>query len=303
MADHGITGTHHIDGSPCTGTAACPWSETTYLEKWLNPQPHSMVKSALLGLLPTVPQPQGGPVSNNPITPLMLRDDWIDHPTLTKSDKAVLDSLPDSKLQEVLDEALLSYNEVWFNMLDEVRGIATDRLLASVPTADSAPEGTQDECLNCALPITRKGEAWIDDIMGAKGCMSNADNGVHNPRHVLAAYLLALQEGGKAQLKPARNDMPLLYVVTADGSSREDGSVFYATYLLFNEPLSRRKDIDNALAGLLGGTVNTTGVTFKCGVSVAADDLWDDKDLLLHELVQRGFDVYQASGAFLVGEE
>ena len=32
MADHGLTGTHHLDGSPCTKTDACPWSATKYMQ-------------------------------------------------------------------------------------------------------------------------------------------------------------------------------------------------------------------------------------------------------------------------------
>jgi hypothetical protein len=247
----------------------------------------------------------------NPITPQMLRDDWIDNPSLSKSDKAVLESLHAAQLQQALDEALLGYESTWYDMLDNVRSAATEKLLASVPTADSAPEGTQDECLNCALPITRKDEAWIDDIMGAKGCMSNADNGVHNPRHVLAAYLLALQKGSKdkpkslngGDLNGTPGGMPMLYVVTTEGSNREDGNVYYCTYLLFNEPTSKRAAIDNALVGLLSGHITSTGVSFQYGQNTAADDLWDDKDVLTSEIANLGFDVYQAYTVYLEGQE
>lgn len=258
----------------------------------------------------------GGPVSTNPIvnpiTPAMLRESWTDdHPSLTRSDKAVLGSLNNAQVQEALDEAMLRHGGVWANMLDEVCVSTTANLLASVPTADSAPEGTLDECQNCNLPISRKGGAWIDDIMGSVSCMSNGDNGVHNPRGVLAAYLKALQKGSPDKKKSLNGgdlngtpgDMPMLYVVTSEGSNREDGNVYYSTYLLFNEPTSRRAAIDNALVGLLGGKITSTGVSFETGRSPAADDLWEDKDALTSELSTLGFDVYQAYTVYLEGQE
>jgi len=33
MADHGLTGTHHIDGSQCTMTDDCPWSAEEYMAR------------------------------------------------------------------------------------------------------------------------------------------------------------------------------------------------------------------------------------------------------------------------------
>src|SRR6478735_12576745 len=153
MADHGITGTHHIDGTQCTMTAACPWTMS---------QGHQ----ALMGFLstgiapptnitPVAPAPAspGGHVSTNPISVEMVREDWIDHPTLTKSQKQILESLTDQQINDAVSEAMLGYTDVWHNMLDEVRGTATRHLLTLVPSADDAPEGTDDECTNCGLPI------------------------------------------------------------------------------------------------------------------------------------------------------
>lgn len=352
MADHGTTGTHHLDGSLCTGTAACPWSLTawTAANAALSQQVSAAMALGYCGCCDRnvktpyhhdnhnppydgydycqacydagcgdpndpcswtdgrTPSP-GGPMSHNPITPLMLREDWIDKPDLSKSDKAVLDSLPIDQLQQALNEAMLSYEGVWHNMLDEVRSRATESLLASVPTADSAPEDTQDECLNCALPITRKGGGWIDDIMNSSACMSNAETGVHNPRHVLAAYLKALQTGNAYRddaatankVKTFSPGGPLLYVLTTDGGDREDGNVYYCGYLLVNEPESKRKQVDAALASILGARVDGGGnVCFERGKNAAADDLFEDSELLADELTKKGFAAMPIHTGFVV---
>lgn len=67
----------------------------------------------------------------NPITTEMLRDDWSDDPNLTEDEVALLSNLSDETLQDALDHAFGTYEDVWYSMLDEVRGMATRRLLGT----------------------------------------------------------------------------------------------------------------------------------------------------------------------------
>lgn len=359
MADHGLTGTHHIDGTPCTMTPECPWTQPAPL----TPQQAAALSASIsiqMAQGATLPPwceccersivtpyhhdnhnppydgydycqechdagcgdpndppclvaqqvSPGGPMTI-PITPQMLRDDWPDHPDLSESDKLILGSLTDPQLSEALEEAGAGYENTWFQMLDEVRGTATRRLLASVPSADNAPDGTSDECVNCGLPITRQDGEWQDLFMSNPVCMSGGDGNnpaTHSPKAVLAAYMKALQEGGKKQQTSTPGvgnpQGPLLYCLTKDGGDREDGNVYYVSYVIFFEPESSRGAIDADLVALLGGQYDGPGeVSFQGGLNSLADEFHDDSNKLAQELQKKGWKAQALHSSFITRNE
>lgn len=216
----------------------------------------------------------GGPVSTNPITPQMLRDDWPDNPSLSKSERHILASLGHSQIQDALDLAMSGYEDVWYNMLDEVRGIATRNLLASVPRADSADEDTKDVCSNCGLPITMTSGSWTDDIMGSDDCSNAGEGGDgHAPQAVLAAYLKALSDGARA--KQAQSGAGFQMLVTL----KDANPSALPRYLLVSVPSGdQQRRVTDVLADLLGGALSFDNqtITFSYGGNSDTDALWEN---------------------------
>ena len=374
MADHGLTGTHHLDGTLCTRTASCPWSMVAWTAAnatlsaqitaalGATPSPTPM-QAGLLQVLasgpwcgccqrvvdtpyhhdnhnppydgydycqgcydwgcgdpndtcsfPTSPTASpGGHMSTNPISPDHVRDTWPDHPDLTKSQKQILESLTDQQVDDAISEAMLAEGRdaIWENLLDTVTTSVTSKLLYLVPSADSAPEGTDDECTNCGLPISRKDGAWVDAFMGSSDCSANKDEGTHSPKAVLTAYMKALKKGqkiaptgtGKASATAVSGGGPMLIVVTTDGGAREDGNVYYCGYLLVNEPETMRSAVNAALVKILPGSKLTDGgsnVSITAGANTTADELFDDTADIAAELIKLGFDAMPINTSFLV---
>jgi hypothetical protein len=83
----------------------------------------------------------GKPTSTNPVTVQALRGDWIDRPGLTEDDKAALAALPDEDLQAALDQVFegTANQRMWWQVLDDTRGEATDVLLRQLGRDSSGP--------------------------------------------------------------------------------------------------------------------------------------------------------------------
>lgn len=74
----------------------------------------------------------------NPVTPEMLRGDWVDRPGLSEEGKRALIALTDEQLQEALDSAFNEWEDMWFAVLDNTQGDATRRLLTDLGFEDDA---------------------------------------------------------------------------------------------------------------------------------------------------------------------
>lgn len=142
-------------------------------------------------------------MSINPVTPDMLREDWIDNPNLDENQRLLLDTYTNTELGEVLDEVLArhGYKDIWYNLLDNVRSLATDLLLERRKDIDAAPNGTQDECAGCKLPLTRTDDEWRDDLFGSSTC--SATNDKHAPVQTIAAFKRKVAD---AKTRAASND-------------------------------------------------------------------------------------------------
>jgi hypothetical protein len=83
----------------------------------------------------------GKATSTNPVTVQALRDDWIDRPGLTEDDRAALAALPDEDLQAALDQVFegTANQRMWWQVLDDTRGEATDVLLRQLGRDSSGP--------------------------------------------------------------------------------------------------------------------------------------------------------------------
>jgi hypothetical protein len=77
------------------------------------------------------------------------------------------------------------------------------------------------------------------------------------------------------------------YILTTDGGSREDASVFYARYLLVRAPLADKPRVNAVLASLFK-THGATDLTFSLGADDDADDLFRDEAAVVKELAKRG---------------
>jgi len=68
----------------------------------------------------------------------------------------------------------------------DVLTVVIDALIDAVGSPTSAPEGKQDECLSCYMPITRKGGQWVDDFIGSEACGSMGIE--HQPKDTMAEF-------------------------------------------------------------------------------------------------------------------